>query len=365
MRIAFLQTPIASLDLNHTGGMEVVELSEMAELQRRGVEACLYAARVKGERKDVRQLSDWGQRNRLAKYRYYYRFAQQERLADVFHGHYTPALALTHPDKSVVHFHGLAVQEIPAYRYFADRCHRAHYVFCSRFVAEHFIERYPRIPDNHLHVIHNGVDAGQFRPAQLDDRQGAVTRIIFYAGWHPRKGIYELLDAVALLESRRQDFELYFGGSAFSHYRGLDSEEIDRKVRERAAGLHCVRLMGHLPHEKVPDLLRTMDLGVVPSLWEPFGLVALEMMASGLPVVASRVGGLKEVLVEGETGYLVENKNVRRLAAALEALIDNPELRLQMGRKGRQRVEECFTWDRHVDQLMGIYEQIMRRSARA
>jgi glycosyltransferase involved in cell wall biosynthesis len=106
-------------------------------------------------------------------------------------------------------------------------------------------------------------------------------------------------------------------------------------------------------------------VGVFPSNHEePFGNVVVEMMAAGLPVVAYDLGGPREIILEGETGLLVENKHVRKLAAALETLLDNPELRARLGERGRQRVEQCFTWDRHVDQLLGIYEQIMRRDAR-
>lgn len=365
MRVALLQTPTAPLDLSHTGGLEVVELSQLDELRRRGVEAHLYAAQVKGEREGVRELRDWGQQRRLGKYAYYYALARRERAADVFHGHYTPALALTHPHKSVVHFHGLAVSEIPLYRYFPSRCHRAQFVFCSRWIAERFAERYPRVPAEHMHVIYNGVDHQAFHPPAEPRPPGSPTRIIFYAGWLPQKGIYELLAAARLLEARRQDWELHFGGSAFSHYRRAESEEIDRRVREEAARLSCVRLIGHIPHEDLPELLRTMDVGVVPSVYEdPFPLVPLEMMGCGLPVVAFRAGGLKESVVEGETGFLVENKNVPALAQALETLIDNVQLRWQMGEKGRRRVEQYFTWERHVDQVLAVYERIIRRNYR-
>ncbi len=365
MRVALLQTPTAVLDLDHTGGMEVVELSELRELQRRGVEARLYAAKVEGDKPDVRVLRDWGYQKRIAKFAYYYNLARAERTADVFHGHYTPALALTHPRKSVVHFHGLAMAEIPLYRYAAVRCHQAHYVFCSQFVADGFLARYPGIPEDHLHVVYNGVDTRLFHPPHEKRSAGGKVRIMFYAGWIPNKGIYELLDAAALLESRRQDFELHFGGSAFSHYRRPESEEIDRQVREKAARLKCVRLIGHLAHEELPDLLRTMDIGVVPSTYDdPFPLVPLEMMGSGLPVVAYSAGGLKESIADGETGFLVENRSVPKLAEAIERLIDDAQLRQRMGEAARKRVERYFTWDRHVDKLMEIYEQIMRQNYR-
>lgn len=363
MRVGILQTPTAPLDLHHTGGMEVAELEELRVLRDRGVETNLYAAKVIGQREGVHELRDLGWRHRLLKFAYYYRFARRERQADIFHGHYTPILALTHPRKSIVHFHGLAVHELPLYRYFARRCHQAHYVFCAKWVRDQYRQLYPAIPEDHLHVVYNGADEQSFCPPAEGRSERDKVRLVFYAGWLPSKGIYELLEAAALLERRRTDFELHFGGSAFSHYERDESPEIDRKVREMAEPLSTVRLIGHIQHEDLPALLQTMDVGVFPSTYEePFGNVVVEMMAAGLPVVAFATGGPKEIIVDGETGFLVENKNVPALARALERLIDNRQLRLAMGAKARKRVEQHFTWDKHVDQLLEIYEEIIRRN---
>ncbi|MBM3335458.1 glycosyltransferase family 4 protein, partial [Candidatus Sumerlaeota bacterium] len=243
-----------------------------------------------------------------------------------------------------------------------QRYHAAHYVFCAAWLVDGFRERYPQIPPGQVHVVLNGVDHNAFRPGPLPS-VNRIPRIIFYAGWLPSKGIYELLSAIELLEQERRDFEVHFGGSAFSHYKRAESPEIDRRVRELAAKLKTVKLIGHVDHDALPELLREMDIGCVPSVYEdPFPLVPLEMMAAGLPVVAFAVGGLKESVVHGETGFLVENKNVRALARALETLIDNEQLRLEMGAKARKRVVQYFTWDRHVDQLLEIYEQIIKRN---
>jgi len=363
MRVALIQTPTAPLDLAHTGGLEVTELNELRGLRQRGIETNLYAAKVIGELEGVHETRDLGWQNRLLRFYYYARLGRRERRADILHGHYTPILALMYPCRSVVHFQGMAVHEPPLYRHFARRCHQAHLVFCARWVRDHHRALYPAVPEEHRHVVHNGVDERTFAPPATPRPEGEKTKLVFYGGWLPSKGIYELLRAAALLESKRQDFELHFGGSAFSHYRRPESEEIDRRVREMAEPLSTVKLIGHIPHEQLPALLQTMDIGVVPSTYEdPFPLVPLEMMACGLPVVAFAVGGLKEALLDGQTGFLVENRNVAALARALETLIDNHQLRLQMGANARRHVEQHFTWDRHVDQLLTIYEQIIRRN---
>ena len=120
-------------------------------------------------------------------------------------------------------------------------------------------------------------------------------------------------------------------------------------------------LIGHIAHADLPTLLQQTDIGCVPSIYEdPFPLVPLEMMAAGLPVVAFDLGGPKEAIVDGQTGFLVPNKDVSALAAALERLIDNEQLRREMAVKARRHVEQNFTWDRHIDQLLQVYELIHR-----
>ena len=113
----------------------------------------------------------------------------------------------------------------------------------------------------------------------------------------------------------------------------------------------------------MPNFLREMDIGVVPSTYaEPFALVPLEMMACGLPVVAYNIGGMKEAIVDGETGFFVENKNHQELSIAIEKLLDNSNLRTSMGKSARQRVEKYFSWERHIEQLLGIYDRILNNT---
>lgn len=348
------------MDLAHTGGIEVVELNQLRGLNQREHQARLYVANLVGEHPDISRIPDMNWRSRIWQLAYYRRFGAREASADVFHGHYTPLLPLVYPQKSVVHYHGLTLSALPLYRYTscARRYHQAHYIFCARWVGERFADMYPQMPRDHLHVIYNGADIDAFRPANPPRTENPV-RIIFYAGWIPEKGIYELLDAVELIESKRTDFEVWYGGSAFSHYERPQSREIDEKVRSHAARLKTVKLIGHIAHADLPTLLQQTDIGCVPSIYEdPFPLVPLEMMAAGLPVVAFDLGGPKEAIVDGQTGFLVPNKDVSALAAALERLIDNEQLRREMAVKARRHVEQNFTWDRHIERLLEIYEQI-------
>ncbi len=126
-----------------------------------------------------------------------------------------------------------------------------------------------------------------------------------------------------------------------------------------AAKLPCVELTGAIKHADLPDFLRRMDIGLVPSTYpEPFPLVPLEMMAAGVPVIAYDSGGFKEQIVDGVTGFLVENKNPVKLAEKIACLLDNPSQITLMGLAARKHVEQNFTWERHVGQLLDIYGKL-------
>jgi glycosyltransferase involved in cell wall biosynthesis len=342
--------------------VERVALEELERLPARGVAAELYAAGGSGAHPRVHTLPAGNWRGRVGQWGYYRRFLRATRDADLVHGHYTPALATLAPQRALVHLHGLSVAEIPLYRFTRARAGRTHFAFCGRHVADKFANLYPELPADHLHVLYNAADTELFHPGPARPPGGPV-QLTFHGLWEEPKGIFDLLAAVELLEGTRQDFRLHLVGSALFEGDSPETQANQRRVEQWAARLATVRLVGPLGHPELAAHLREMDVGIFPSNHEePFGNVVVEMMAAGLPVVAFDIGGPREIIVQGETGLLVENKNVGRLAAALEALLDNPELRARMGQRGRQRVEQCFTWNRHVDQLLAIYDQILRKA---
>jgi glycosyltransferase involved in cell wall biosynthesis len=113
----------------------------------------------------------------------------------------------------------------------------------------------------------------------------------------------------------------------------------------------------------VPDLLRAMDIFVLSSHWEGFSLSVLEAMASGLPVVMTRVSGAAEAIIDGETGVVVPIGDTKALAEAIERLVSNPFLARQFGQAGRQRLEQNFTLDRMVKEIENLYEEIIDRTS--
>ena len=147
-----------------------------------------------------------------------------------------------------------------------------------------------------------------------------------------RKGLSTLVGAAKILESERDDFEVWV----------THDDELINTGRVRAVGWR--------PHSEIKSLYAQADICVVPSLWEePFGMVALEAMAVGRPVIASRVGGLASIVLDGETGFLVPPGDETALADRIRTLLDDPRMRHEMGWKGRQRAETRFDWDAIVE----------------
>ncbi|MFH1742466.1 MAG: glycosyltransferase family 4 protein [bacterium] len=203
-----------------------------------------------------------------------------------------------------------------------------------------------------VRIIPSGVDTDLFRPAEsLSMADGGLEYPIkvFLPGRanDPLKGLDVLREAVGFLRAK--------GLSVEAHYTAaMQSQRPEPWMINH----------GWVSHEHLPALYREMDIVVVPSTWiEPFGITALEGMAVGLPVVASRTGGLAESVVHGETGFHFRPGCADELAVRLEDLVRSPDLRAKMGWNGRVRVQNEYTWDRIIDRhyLPMIWELLGRQ----
>lgn len=182
-----------------------------------------------------------------------------------------------------------------------------------------------------VHVIPGGVNSAEY---EVQPPPGGDKTIILMAGRveDPMKGFARLLEAGEKLAARRDDFEIW----ATHTDESLNSDWF------KAVGWH--------DHRQIRELYAKADICVTPSIWsEPFGMVAVEAMASGRPVVASRVGGLQHIVTESETGYLYEPGDATALANALDTLIDDPALRRRMGEAARIRAETEYDWKRIIE----------------
>jgi D-inositol-3-phosphate glycosyltransferase len=218
-----------------------------------------------------------------------------------------------------------------------------------------------------IEIIPCGTDIKRFggvSQAEARARMGIApdAKIVFYVGrFDPRKGIETLVRAIG--ESRwKNDSRLQLiiaGGSRSGGSDGIERDRIEAIVAE--LGLSAKTFFpGGVGDPELPLYFASADVCVVPSHYEPFGLVAIEAMASNTPVVASDVGGLQFTVVSEETGLLVPAQNVMAFARAIDRILDAPQWRDLLGQNARQRVENKFSWSGVASQLNDFYLQLER-----
>ena len=209
------------------------------------------------------------------------------------------------------------------------------------------------VPEDRIIVIHNGIDLDEYRkaPAQAEavrQKYGIAERYVLFVGRVSRqKGIMHLLDAAALLP---EDVQVVLCATA------PDTKELEDELRTRVEHSKNVLWVDKmLPREELIGLYSGASVFVCPSIYEPFGIINLEAMACEVPVVASAVGGNKDVVVHSETGFLVEPGNPPELAAAITRLLEDGPLARSFGLRGRKRVEDHFSWTAIAKKTKDMY----------
>jgi glycosyltransferase involved in cell wall biosynthesis len=196
-----------------------------------------------------------------------------------------------------------------------------------------------------LVVIRNGLDLSSFQPASASSPDRPFT-VAFVGRLTEEKGVNVLLQAVSLIPE-----------STGIRVRVAGEGPLRASVEAVAARCGRLEYLGH--QTDVLPVYHSAGAVVIPSLSEGHPLAALEAMACSLPVVASRIGGLPETVINEETGLLVPAGDARALAGALHRLEGDPFLRRSMGSAGRARVEAEFTVDRMLDQISAVYRQAL------
>lgn len=217
----------------------------------------------------------------------------------------------------------------------------------SRWLAERTA---PYLGGRSVELVPFGVDPHRFRPASHREERPLI--LGFLKHLERRYGADLLLESLALVPEAR--LELAGEGS-------LESEL--RRSARRLGVEERVRFRGRIPPAEVPGFLANLDVLVMPSRRESFGVAALEAAAASLPVVATRVGGIPEAVADGETGILVPPEDPEGLAAALRSLLD-PERRLALGRAGRRRVEESLSLDACGLRMEDVYHRVLEAGRR-
>jgi D-inositol-3-phosphate glycosyltransferase len=214
-----------------------------------------------------------------------------------------------------------------------------------------------------ISVIPLGVDLDRFRPAEKQDARDALglkdERIILFVGRiEPLKGVDILINAAALLESDVECTVLIVGGDDSTQTRVAELRDL---ARDRGIE-HRVAFVGAVDHETLPLYYNAADVCVVPSHYESFGLVAVEAMASGVPVVASRVGGLTGTVKDGETGYLIPWLCPEPFAERIELLLENEPLRQNLGEAAREAMTR-YRWENVAAAVLQLYDSLTDRPA--
>jgi starch synthase len=223
------------------------------------------------------------------------------------------------------------------------------------------LDCYPEVVAERVHVIHNGIDADEYRPVRDDAllRRHGVDPDRPYALFVGRitrqKGVAQLLHAALSIDGA---YQLVMCAGA------PDTPEIAREVddlrqRVEAERGRLVWIAEMVPRAEVIKLYSGAAVFICPSVYEPFGLVNLEAMACETAVVATNVGGIPEIVVEGATGFLVGPTDAAELADRVNKLLRDPELAARMGRAGRRRVLDRFSWKVIAERTVALYQALI------
>jgi spore coat protein SA len=221
-----------------------------------------------------------------------------------------------------------------------------------------------------VRVIYPGVETARF-PSQFSVEGAAIRErlrqkrglqgkkvVLFMGRLIPLKGVHHLLNIVPQLAKSHPELMVVIVGSPFygSHRKTAYARKLERLGRKSPGH---VRFVPYVPHSEVPGWMLSADIAVVPSgQREAFGLVNVEAMSCGVPVIATRAGGMKEIIRNGETGYLVNPSRVEpELRERLNQLLHDKQLRQKLGRRSRERVEQTFTWRHTADRWIKLFKE--------
>ena len=218
--------------------------------------------------------------------------------------------------------------------------------------TSHFLADVTRhYTDKEVHVVPFGVDCQVFRPTGRVNMTSTVT-LGFVKHLRVKYGPEYLIRAMEMIVRHHPQTRLLMVGSG----------ELRSPLEELTARLgltQSISFLGAVEHHQVPEILAKVDIFVMPSIREEFGVAAVEAQAMEIPVVATKVGGIPEVVRDGITGILVEPYNSEQLAAAIIELIEDPEGRKQMGKAGRRYVLSHYRWEDNAALMDDLYKSVL------
>ena len=246
----------------------------------------------------------------------------------------------------------------------------------SARMKDAILDAYPRISPDKVHVVLNGIDTELWypRPTWEESKEQNGWSVLEELGVDPsrpmvafvgritrQKGVAHLVKAASLFDDGVQ--LVLCAGAPDTPEIAKETEQLVHDLQEKRDGIFWVQDM--LPKEKIQEILTAADSFVCPSIYEPLGIVNLEAMACGTAVVASDVGGIPEVVVDGETGTLVHYDESdpegfeRGIAAAVNNMVADRDRAAKVGQAGKKRAEDVFSWENIAQQTVDVYKSLM------
>lgn len=290
--------------------------------------------------------------------------------------HFIPILRRALPKaRLVLHMHCDWLSTLPA-ETVRDRISTTDAIVgCSHFITEEIRGAFPELADR-LVTVFNGVDTQHFSPA-LDEgaRTSPGAHLLFVGRLSPEKGLHTLIEAFRLVLETYPATKLTLVGPVapvpFEMLVGLARDPLVaslaryypdnyRSRLEKLAGPagQQITWAGAVPHAATRDYYREATVLVNPSVSEAFGMSLVEAMACGVPIVATRTGGIRDLVQEETTGLLVAPENAEELATAIERLLDDEGLRSSMGTAGRKWAEANTSWEVIEQQVADLYRRL-------
>jgi glycogen synthase len=225
-------------------------------------------------------------------------------------------------------------------------------ITCSASMSDEITELFgPGLAE--IRVIRNGIDAARWPFALRQPRKGPA-QLLFLGRLEYEKGVHDAIAALPRIRRTHPGTTLTIAGGG-TQQQWLVAEARKHKV------LKATTFVGHLDHDALIRLLHTADAAVLPSHYEPFGIVALEAAATGIPLVTSDVGGLGEAVINGQTGMSYPPRDVARLAAAVRVVLDDPDAAQRRAIAARERLTSDFDWHTVAIETAQVYLAAKRR----
>lgn len=223
------------------------------------------------------------------------------------------------------------------------------------------IERY-LVKKQEIYITPFGVELEKFKNLSLEKKEDKVV-IGIVKTLEPKYGIEYLIRAIRELE-KILDKETFERIEVRIYGKGYLKESLEN-LTEKLNIKEKIKFEGFILNSEVPKVINEMDIFVVPSISESFGVAAVEAMACEIPVIVSDADGLKEVVVDNETGFVVPKKDYKAIAEKIKILIKDEKLRKRLGEEGRKRVMRLYSWNDNVENMVTIYKKIWRKNEKS